>query len=237
MQSQRILIIATAHARMGDSGKPTGVWLEELAVPYYAFIDAGARVDVATVAGMPVPVDPNSLKPRGENAANVERWLDDAQAAQWTQQPLDIEALRAADYDAVFLPGGHGAMWDLPASAALAALIGSAWDSGKVVAAVCHGPAGLTAAIDNSGRPIVAGRRVTAFTNREEDAVGLSAVVPFLLESRLRELGARFEPGPDFEPHAIADGRLVTGQNPASSARAAALVLQALAAPVRADVA
>ncbi|MCJ2084748.1 type 1 glutamine amidotransferase domain-containing protein [Methylobacterium sp. E-005] len=221
-----ILMITTSATTLGAAGRPTGLWLEELAVPYYAFTEAGAAIRIASIAGGPVPVDPHSVKPRGENPALVERFLGDAaaQAAMAATEPV----ADAAPADAVFLPGGHGTMVDLPESAALAALLGRAWVAGAIVAAVCHGPAGLVNAWDAEGVPLVRGRRVTAFSDSEERAVGLDAAVPFLLETRLRALGAHYASGPDFEPFAIADGRLVTGQNPASSAPAARLVLDAL---------
>ena len=223
-----ILMITTSAATLGRTGRPTGLWLEELAVPYYAFLEAGAAVRIASIAGGPVPVDPHSVKPRGENPAVVERFLGDAatQAAMAATEPVADTALA----DAVFLPGGHGTMVDLPESAVLAALLGRAWAAGTIVAAVCHGPAGLVNVRDAAGAPLVRGRRVTAFSDSEERAVGLDAAVPFLLETRLRELGARYASGPDFQPFAVADGRLVTGQNPASSEVAARLVLDALAA-------
>lgn len=139
-----------------------------------------------------------------------------------------MDLLSASAYSAVFLPGGHGTMWDLPESESLASLIGQAWGAGKVVAAVCHGPAGLVNARDENGKPLVAGRRVAAFTNTEEIAANMDKAVPFARETRIRELGAYYESGPDFQPFAVCDGRLVTGQNPASSEKVAELVLQAL---------
>lgn len=224
----KILMVLTSHAAMGDTGKPTGVWFEELATPYYAFVDAGAQVDVVSIQGGRVPIDPRSLKPAGENEASVDRFLKDAGAMRKIEASLKIDQVSAQGYHAVFLPGGHGTMWDLPNSSALAGLLSTAWANGKVVAAVCHGPAGLVNAKDEAGRPIVAGRRVSAFTNSEEDAAGLTETVPFLLETRLRDLGARFEGGPDFTPYAVRDGRLVTGQNPASSEEVARLTLEAV---------
>ncbi|WP_018262669.1 type 1 glutamine amidotransferase domain-containing protein [Methylobacterium sp. WSM2598] len=225
-----ILMIATSAATMGDPAKPTGVWFEELATPYCAFVDAGAAVTLASIAGGPVPIDPRSVKPKGENEAAVERFLGDAAASKALAETPAIAAIDAEADDAVFLPGGHGTMVDLPESAALAALLGKAWAQGKVVAAVCHGPAGLVNAKAETGAPLVQGRRVTGFSDSEERAVGLDAAVPFLLETRLRELGGVYGRAADFHPFAVADGRLVTGQNPASSALTARLVLDALAA-------
>ncbi|MDQ7989108.1 MAG: type 1 glutamine amidotransferase domain-containing protein [Candidatus Dactylopiibacterium sp.] len=231
---QKILMILTSHASTGVASHPTGVWLEEFTTPYYAFVDAGAEVEVVSIAGGEVPVDPASVQPAGKNPASVERYLADAAVRARLAASPALQGVTAQSFDAVFLPGGHGTMWDLPASDALAALLGRAWGEGKVVSAVCHGPAGLVNARDEAGRPLVAGRRVAAFTNSEEIAAGLDKAVPFALETRLRELGARYESGPDFAPFALRDGRLVTGQNPASSERVAALVLEALReAPAR----
>lgn len=226
----KILMILTSQATMGDDGAPTGVWFEELATPYYAFIDAGAEVEIASVAGGRIPIDPKSLQETGENPASVERFRNDRDAMDKIEHAKTLDDVAATDYAAVFLPGGHGTMWDLPRSRALSDLLTSAWGDGKVVGAVCHGPAGLMGAKDADGRPLVAGRRVSAFTNSEEEAVGLTKVVPFALETRLRELGAVYESGPDFAPHAVRDGSLVTGQNPASSEATANLVLEAIRA-------
>lgn len=211
----KILMILTSHATMGDAGKPTGAWFEEVATPYYAFVDAGAQVDVASIQGGRVPIDPRSVKPRGENEVSVDRFLGDATASRKIEYSMKIENVSAAGYDVVFLPGGHGTMWDLPNSTALARVVSQAWRDGKVVAAVCHGPAGLVGATDEGGKPIVAGRRVSAFTNAEEQAAGLTDVVPFLLETRLRELGARFEGGGRLS--ALCGRRRPAGHRPESS--------------------
>lgn len=223
-----ILMVLTSASTMGDSDKATGLWFEELATPYFAFIDAGASVTLASIKGGPAPIDPRSVKAKGENEASVDRFLGDEAATEALNDTVTVSAIDAAPYDAVFLPGGHGTMWDLPESAELAALLGKAWADGKVIAAVCHGPAGLVNAKDETGSPLVGGRRVTGFSDSEERAAGLDTAVPFLLETRLRELGGRYESAADFQPFAIADGRLVTGQNPASSALTAKLTLEAL---------
>lgn len=222
----KILIILTSHTTMGDPAKPTGFWLEELTTPYYAFVDAGAQVDLASIGGGAAPVDPRSQKPAGENPKSVDRFLADKSAMAALSATLRVEAADWNKYDAVFLPGGHGTMWDLPNSASLATLLAKAYENGRVVSAVCHGPAGLVNVRLSSGAVLVSGRRVAAFTNTEEDAVGLTPVVPFLLETRMRELGAHYESGPDFQPFAVADGNLITGQNPASSEAVAVLVLK-----------
>lgn len=230
MNTIKILMILTSQASMGIGGAPTGVWFEELATPYYAFLDAGAEVDIASIAGGRIPIDPHSLQAAGKNPASVERFLQDQAAMDKIERALGVDAVSSTGYGAVFLPGGHGTMWDLPRSQALADLLATAWQGGKVLAAVCHGPAGLLHVRDGAGQPLVAGRRVSAFSNTEETAAGLAGSVPFLLESRLRELGARYESGPDFQPHALRDGNLVTGQNPASSEAVARLTLAAVSA-------
>lgn len=225
----KILLVLTSQATMGDDPRPTGVWFEELSTPYYAFVDAGAEVDIASIAGGKIPVDPHSLEADGKNPPSVERFLKDKAAMAKLEGSYKIDGISPAGYSAVFLPGGHGTMWDLPKSDKLANLLSTAWADGKVVSAVCHGPAGLVNVRDTNGQPLVAGRRVSAFTNSEEDKAGLTDKVPFLLETRIRELGARYERGEDFQPFAVRDGRLVTGQNPASSGEVARLVLEAIA--------
>ncbi|WP_245593626.1 DJ-1/PfpI family protein [Azospirillum halopraeferens] len=239
MTGKRILIVTTSHDHLGDGDHKTGLWLEELATPWYAFLDAGAEVVLASVAGGAVPFDPRSLpaqagrggeqpEERPDTPASVRRFLDDERAVQAARSTPSVEQVAGEPFDALFLPGGHGTMWDYPASDTLALLVGSYADDGRIVAAVCHGPAGLVAAKHNDGRPIVDGRRVSAFTNSEEEGVGLAQTVPFLLEDRLRELGARFERGPDWQPFAVRDGTLITGQNPQSSELVAHHVLVAL---------
>lgn len=228
LETLKILIILTSQATMGAGGAPTGVWLEELSTPYYAFIDAGIDVEIASIAGGKIPVDPHSLQAAGKNPASVERFLNDPKAMHQFEHSKKIEGTDVRRYAAVFLPGGHGTMWDMPDNATLAKLIGEAWAQGKVVAAVCHGPAGLVSARDGNGLPIVAGRRISAFTDAEEIAAGFANKVPFALESRLRNLGAKFESGPNFQPFAVRDGKLVTGQNPASSGEVARRTLEVL---------
>jgi putative intracellular protease/amidase len=224
----KILIVTTSHNRLGDTGQPTGLWLEELATPYYMLTDAGAEVTLASIKGGAIPIDPKSREPDGGIPASVERFLADPKAVAAAKATRNIAEINAASYDAIFLPGGHGTMWDLPQSGALARAVGSAIEAGRIVAAVCHGPAGLVSAKSTGGHPAVEGKRVSAFTDSEEKAAGLKDVVPFLLETRLRALGAQFERAPDFQPFAVRDGNLITGQNPASSEKVAELVLEAL---------
>lgn len=226
--TRKVLIILTSHDRMGETGKPTGFWAEEFAEPYYALTDAGLSVDVVSVKGGKAPIDPSSLQDKGENPASVERMLDDADLMARLDALPAVETVADADYDAVFLPGGHGTMWDYPGSDALVRQVVKTYEAGKPVAAVCHGPAGLVSARLSDGSALVAGKRVAAFTNSEEVAVGLKEVVPFLLEDRLRELGATVETKDDFEPHVIVDGHLITGQNPPSSKPAAEKLIEAL---------
>ena len=231
MNSLKILIIVTSHAVMGNSGEPTGLWLEELTTPYYAFVDAGASLTVASIEGGAIPIDPRSKKTVGENSPSVERYLQDQTVVAATNNTQAIANINSAQYNAVFLPGGHGTMWDLPNSKPLANIISQAYAQDKVVAAVCHGPAGLIGATKPDGSPLVAGLNISSFTNAEEDAVGLSDTVPFMLETKLRELGANFQGVANFEPFAITDGNLITGQNPGSSLLVANKVLEALKVP------
>ncbi len=230
MGQPRILIVTTSNATMGASGKPTGLWLEELTTPYFTFAEAGARVTLASIKGGIIPVDPRSIEPSETPPESVARFRADGLASGALDQSHALASLDGGSYDAIFLPGGHGTMWDLPCNAALASLIGQMWRNGKVVGAVCHGPAGLLSAVEVDGQPLVMGKAMTAFTDAEERAAGLADAVPFLLESRLRELGALFENGEPFASYALADGRLVTGQNPASSQATAQLVLDAVEA-------
>lgn len=224
----RILILSTASDVLGETGKPTGVWYEELATPYYAFLDAGHQVKLVTLGGKAVPIDPNSDVTGDDAPASVTRFRADAEATALLENPGKLEDEDVTTYDALYIPGGHGAMYDLATSDLVAKVIGTAWDNGKVVASVCHGPAAFAKAKDANGDPIVKGRKVSAFTDSEEGGVGLADAVPFLLETRLRELGANFESVADWQPHAVADGQLVTGQNPASSEAAAEKVLALL---------
>jgi putative intracellular protease/amidase len=232
--SKKILMIVTSNDRMGDSRKPTGVWAEELAVPYYHFVDAGMDVTLASPKGGRAPLDPGSVKPAGQNSPAVERLLADADAQAKIANTHAATTLDGADYDAVFLPGGHGTMWDLPTDVGVVRAVETAFAANRTVAAVCHGPAGLVNAKRPDGKSIVFGKRVNAFTDAEESAVGLTGVVPFALETTLRSLGGVFESAALWQSHAVRDGNLVTGQNPASSESVARLTLESLqAAPNR----
>jgi putative intracellular protease/amidase len=228
ISEDRIAIVATSHGKMGELDEATGIWLEELTTPFYAFVDAGYPVDVYSIAGGTIPIDPRSMMPRGDNEASVERYLSDEDVQIAFKSTLPVETLNITSYRAVLLPGGHGTMFDYPTSSQLAETIATAMSADMIVAALCHGVAGLVAAKYPSGRSVVAGRRVTSFTDSEEAAAGLTRTVPFLLEARLRALGADFKSGPDFQPFALRDGALITGQNPASAGDVARLVIEAL---------
>ena len=224
----RVLIVSTSHGELGGSGHRTGLWLEELAAPYWVFRDAGLEVEVASMRGGEIPVDPRSIADSARQVASVDRFLRDKAAAGTIRQSTPLGDVDASAFDALFLPGGHGAMWDMPADATLARAVADAYDDGRIVAAVCHGPAGLVGAVRNDGKALVGARRVTGFTNAEEAQVGLVDVVPFLLESRLVELGGIFESAAPFHPHVVRDGNLVTGQNPQSSEAVAEAALAAM---------
>jgi putative intracellular protease/amidase len=220
----KVLIVVTSHGQLGTTGVKTGFWLEELAVPYLELTRAGAAVTIASPAGGRPPADPKSeSKPNDE----VRAFLADPVAARALAETVRI-ADATGPWDAIFVAGGHGVMWDLAVSPELAALLSRTYAAGGVIAAVCHGPAALVGATAPDGKPLVAGRRVAAFSNEEEAAAELTSVMPFLLESRLVELGGRYERGPLWQPYAVRDGRLVTGQNPASSRAVAQETLAAL---------
>jgi putative intracellular protease/amidase len=226
MTASRILIIVTSHAELGSTGKKTGFWLEELAVPYRELTRTGAQVDIASPLGGKPPADPSSMK---EPAGEVAAFLADAEATRKLENTLRLDQV-TGKYDAVFVSGGHGAVFDLASSPVVADVLSRTYASGGVVAAVCHGPAALVNARKPDGSPLVAGHRVTGFSNEEEQAVGLTEVVPFLLESRLAELGGRYEHAGKWQSFAVRDGQLVTGQNPASSRATAQETLAAIAA-------
>ena len=230
--NKRVVIVVTSHNKMGNldqaDAKPTGIWVEELAVPYYQFLDAGIEVTIASPLGGAVPFDPSSVADTGKNSPHVERFLHDAVAQKLVQTTAMVATLDDTNFDAVFLPGGHGTMWDLPNDPAVTKLVEEQFAANKIVAAVCHGPAGLVSAKRADGKSILFGKKVNAFTDAEETAAGLMHVVPFTLESRIRELGGLFEGVANWQPHAVRDGNLITGQNPASSEKVAALVLDAL---------
>lgn len=223
-----ILMVLTSHDRLGDTGRKTGFWLEEFAAPYYALKDAGATLTLVSPLGGQPPLDPKSDEPESQTAATV-RFKADTAAQAALAATGRLADVSAADFDAVFYPGGHGPLWDLAEDRASIALIETMAGAGKPVATVCHAPGVLRHAKAADGTPLVRGKRVTGFTNSEEDAVGLSQVVPFLVEDMLKEQGGVYAKGPDWAPFVQTDGLLITGQNPASSEAVAAALLSLLA--------
>ena len=224
-----ILIVLTSHSQLGHTGQKTGFWLEELAAPYYIFKDAGATLTLASPLGGQPPLDPKSDEAASQTDA-TRRFKADSVAQAELAATLKLAALHAVDFDAVFYPGGHGPLWDLAEDTASVALINTLVAGGKPVAAVCHAPAVLRHAEAANGQPLVRGKQVTGFSNSEEEAVGLSKTVPFLVEDMLKEGGGVYSKVADWQPHVVVDGLLITGQNPASSAPAAEALLALLRA-------
>ncbi|WGG49846.1 type 1 glutamine amidotransferase domain-containing protein [Rugamonas sp. DEMB1] len=222
-----ILMVLTSHDKLGDTGHKTGFWLEEFAAPYYTLQDAGAKLTLVSPLGGQPPLDPKSDAPESQTAATA-RFKADPAAQAALASTGKLADVAAADFDAVFYPGGHGPLWDLAEDRASIALIEAMLAAGKPVAAVCHAPGVLRHAKAADGTPLVRGKRVTGFTNSEEEAVGLSAVVPFLVEDMLKERGGVYSKSADWQSYVQTDGLLVTGQNPASSEAAAAALLALL---------
>lgn len=225
----KILIVLTSHDRLGDTGEKTGFWLEEFAAPYYVLKDAGATITLASPQGGQPPIDPKSDLPENQTEA-TKRFQADPAAQAELARTKKLTEVSADDFDAVFFPDGHGPMWDLYGNADSIALIENFVKADKPVAAVCHAPAALANVRGKGGEYLVKGRRVTGFANTEEEAVGLTAVVPFLLEDRLKERGGIYGKAADWAPYVEVDGKLVTGQNPASSEPAAKALLRLLGA-------
>ncbi|MBB6367622.1 putative intracellular protease/amidase [Xanthomonas sacchari] len=225
----KILMVLTSHDRLGDTGHKTGFWLEEFAAPYYTFKDAGAEITLASPKGGQPPLDPKSDAPDAQTEA-TRRFKDDPAAQQQLASTQTLASVRVDDYDALFYPGGHGPLWDLAEDRDSIALIEAFARAGKPIGFVCHAPGVLRRVTAADGTPLVKGRRVTGFTNGEEAAVGLTEVVPFLVEDELQRLGGDYSKGADWGVHVVEDGRLVTGQNPASSEAAAEALLGMLRA-------
>jgi putative intracellular protease/amidase len=215
----KILMLVTSHATLGETKRATGVYLPELAYPYEIFEQAGHQVEIASPQGGQAPVDPNSLT---EELIPALALLEHTHAFHQIQE---------SEYDACLLVGGHGAMWDFPADGPLQALLAGAWERGSVIAAVCHGVAGLLHVTTSDGRLLLAGKRVTGFSNVEEEAVGLHHVVPFLLEDALKQTGAQYTGAPAWQAHLVMNGNLITGQNPASARKVAEAVCVRLRFP------
>jgi putative intracellular protease/amidase len=222
-----ILMVLTSHDQLGNTGHKTGFWLEEFAAPYYVFKDAGARLALASPLGGQPPLDPKSDDAASQTGA-TRRFKADIAAQAALAATVKLSTLKATDFDAVFYPGGHGPLWDLAEDTASIALVDAMIAADKPVAAVCHAPGVLRHARAPGGQPLVKGKNVTGFANTEEEAAGLTKVVPFLVEDMLKEHGGRFSKAADWQPHVIVDGLLITGQNPASSEPAAKALLAKL---------
>lgn len=224
----KILMVLTSHDQLGSTGRPTGFWLEEFAAPYFVFRDAGVELTLASPKGGQPPIDPKSDLPENQTPA-MARFKADEAARKALAGTRRLAEMKAEDFDTVFYVGGHGPMWDLAESRESIALIESFYGAGKPVALVCHSPGALRH-VTYQGEPLVKGKHVTGFTNGEEEEVELTRIVPFLVEDELLRLGAIFEKVRNWQPLAIVDGRLVTGQNPASSTTAAQALLELLGA-------
>ncbi|UAJ12780.1 type 1 glutamine amidotransferase domain-containing protein [Polymorphobacter megasporae] len=220
-----ILVILTSHPDLGNTGKKTGFWLEELAAPYYVFTDAGAVVTLASPRGGQPPLDPKSAEPDAATAS-TRRFNADAMATAALATTHKLADVTIADYDAVFYPGGHGPLWDLTNDPVSVALIEGMLAAGKPVAAVCHAPGVLRDVKNQDRTSLIAGKNVTGFTDTEEAAVGLTGIVPFLVEDMLKAKGGHYTKAADWAVHVVEDGLLITGQNPASSAKAAEMLLR-----------
>jgi len=221
----KILMVLTSHDELGNTGRKTGFWLEELAAPYYAFKDAGAEIVLASPKGGQPPLDPKSNEPAFQTEA-THRFEADQEATAKLAATVRLDSVSQADFDTVFYPGGHGPLWDLAEDPHSIALIESFLAANKPVALVCHAPGVLRHVKTPAGRPLVEGKKVTGFTNSEEAGVELTDIVPFLVEDELKAKGGVYSKGPDWGSYVVSDGLLITGQNPASSAAAAALLLE-----------
>lgn len=216
MTAKKILMVLTSHAELGNTGEKTGFWIEEFAAPYYAFVDAGVEVTLASPKGGQPPIDPKSEQPDFQTDSTT-RYFDDQKTQELVANTVPLAEVSAADFDAVFYPGGHGPLWDLATDANSMQLISAFLAADKPVGTVCHATAVLMDVKTKSGEYLVKGKVVSGFTNSEEEAVGLTGVVPFLLEDELVKRGADFQKVDDWNVFAVRDGLLFTGQNPASS--------------------
>jgi putative intracellular protease/amidase len=224
----KILMVFTSHDQLGDTGLKTGFWLEEGAAPYFVFRDAGVQLTLASPKGGQPPIDPKSDDPQNQTPAQI-RFKNDAQAQKAFANTVRLADVKAENFDTIFYPGGHGPMWDPAEDPVSIALLESFYNSGKPIALVCHSP-GVLRHVKYRGEPLVKGKQVTGFTNGEEEFMKLTKVVPFLVEDELLRLGAIFEKKKNWDPFTITDGRLITGQNPASSTVTAQALLEFMAA-------
>lgn len=223
----KILMVLTSHEQLGNTGKKTGFWLEEFTAPYYKFKDAGATITLASPDGGQPPLDPKSDIPDSQTK-DTQRFKADPAAQAALAQTIELSQVAAGDFDAVFYPGGHGPLWDLAEDATSIALIEAMLGADKPVALVCHAPGVLRHVRTANGDSVVQGKAVTGFTNTEEEAAGLTQIVPFLVEDMLRTNGGNYSKGADWQPYVLTDGLLITGQNPASSESAAKELLEKL---------
>jgi putative intracellular protease/amidase len=223
----KVLMVLTSHDRLGNTGRKTGFWLEELAAPYYVFKDAGAQITLASPKGGRPPLDPKSNEPNFQTDI-TRRFEKDANAEEQLSKTVRLDGVKQENYDTVFYPGGHGPMWDIAEDKNSIKLIESFLAAGKHIALVCHAPRALRHVKTPQGKPLVAGKTVTGFTNGEEEEVGLTKVVPFLVEDELMNLGATFSKVKNWGVHTIADGQLITGQNPASSGPTGRVLIETL---------
>lgn len=224
----KILMVLTSHDELGTTGKKTGFWLEELAAPYYAFLDAGADITLASPKGGQPPLDPKSDEPDSQTD-ETRRFHADTAAQAVLASTIKLDTVDQASFDAVFYPGGHGPLWDLANDKHSISLIEQTLQAGKPVALVCHAPGVLRDVKNADGTPLVKGKKVTGFTNSEEEGVGLTDVVPFLVEDVLKQNGGLYSRGDDWQSYTVQDGLLITGQNPGSSAETAKVLLASLA--------
>ena len=223
----KILIVLTSHSDLGSTGKKTGFWIEEFAAPYYVLADAGAIITIASPLGGQPPVDPKSEAPDAQTPA-TERFYKDLNAIDKVANSKKLSEVLIDNYDAVFYPGGHGPLWDLANYVHSIAIIEGFYSANKPIAFVCHAPAALVKVTVAEGEPLVKGKRLTCFSDSEEDAAGLTKIVPFLLENELKKLGAHYSKAANWSSYAIQDGLLITGQNPASSEAVAKMLLKTL---------
>jgi putative intracellular protease/amidase len=224
----KILMVLTSHDKLGNTGRKTGFWLEELAAPYFTFKDAGAQIVLASPKGGQPPLDPKSNEPAFQTDL-THRFEADANAKAQLASTLRLDSVKQSDFDTVFYPGGHGPMWDLAEDPNSIKLIESFIAAGKTIALVCHAPGALRHVKTADGKPLVQGKKVTGFANTEEEAVGLTKVVPFLVEDELKAKGGLYSKAADWTSYVVTDGLLITGQNPASSGPAATVLLKHLA--------
>ena len=223
----KVLFVLTSHDELGDTGEKTGFWIEEFAAPYYTLLDNGVKITVASPKGGKAPIDPRS-KTDDSQTKSTKRFNNDESAQEIINNTIELDKVEAKNFDAVFYPGGHGPLWDLAESETSIALIESFNKQDKPMAFVCHAPGVLKNVEGTDGEPLVKGKKVTGFTNSEEEAVQLTNVVPFLLEDMLKENGGLYSQKENWSVHVVEDGNLITGQNPASSELAAELLLEKL---------